>query len=201
MTPVNDDNVTQMTDIHDIKPALSMGPDLQWLFWVLALLVLLGLVLLLWRLWHHRKAPRPVEPAPLPIPPDTEAYEALDTLAAQGDISAKQFYFRLSAIIRRYIERRYDFPAAEMTTEELLPRINRLQLNKDLADTLKIFCRSADPIKFAGEHCDGNQMRDDLAFARSFVQQTSIIEKATGQGAPAPDGSDLNRPSEIESTF
>ena len=200
MTLVHDDNITQMTDIHDIKPALSLGPDLQWLFWVLALLVLIAVVLLLRRLWHHRKTPKPVEPAPPPIAPEIEAYQALDTLAAQGDLRAKQFYFRLSAIIRRYIERRYDFPAAEMTTEELLPWINRLQLDNDLADTLKAFCRSADPIKFAGKNSDGDQMRDDLAFARRFVQQTSIVEEGTGQDAAEADRSVLKRPSEIEST-
>ena len=47
-----------------------------------------------------------------------EALQMLDALAAEGRLDPKQFYFRLSAVIRRYIERRFDFPAAEMTTEE-----------------------------------------------------------------------------------
>ena len=200
MTLVNDDNITQMTDIHDIKPALNMGPDLQWLIWVLASLVVIGIALLFWRIWRHRKTPKPVKPLPPPVPPETQAYQALDTLAAQGNISAKQFYFRLSAILRRYLERRFDFPAAEMTTEELLPSINQLRLNKDLANKLKTFCRSSDPIKFAGQNSEENQMRNDLEFERSFVQQTSVKEETTRQETPEADNSTLQRPSEIIST-
>lgn len=181
MTGSSDGNATPMTDIHDIKPLLSMGLDLQWLYWVVGALVLAGLALLAWYLWRRRKKTVPPIPAPPPAAPHIEAYRSLDALAAQAGISAKQYYFQLSAILRRYLERRYGFPAAEMTTEELLPRLDGLPLGADLAPALKAFCRSADPIKFAGADAGRNQMHDHMAMARSFVQRTTVEHEVTSE--------------------
>lgn len=181
MTGSSDGNATPMTDIHDIKPLLSMGLDLQWLYWVGGALVLAGLALLAWYLWRRRKKPVPPISAPPPAAPHIEAYRSLDALAAQAGISAKQYYFQLSAILRRYLERRYGFPAAEMTTEELLPRLDGLPLDADLAPALKAFCRSADPIKFAGADAGRNQMHDHMAMARSFVQRTTVEQEVASE--------------------
>ena len=183
MTSASDGNATPMTDIHDIKPLLSMGPDLQWLYWVLGAMGLAGLALLAWYLWRRRKKPAPSIPAPRPLPPHIEAYQALDALEAQARISGKQYYFKLSAILRRYLERRYGFPAAEMTTEELLPRLDGLPLDADLAPALKAFCRSADPIKFAGADASRNRMHDHMAMARHFIRQTTAEEEAASEDA------------------
>jgi hypothetical protein len=176
MTNSSDGNATPMADIHDIKPLLSMGPDLQWLYWVLGVLAIGGLALLAWHLWHRRKKPGPSIPAPPLVPPHIEACRALDALAAQTGISGKQYYFRLSAILRRYLERRYGFPAAEMTTEELLPRLDALPLDGDLAPALKAFCLSADPVKFGGADAARSRMHAHMAMARSFVQRTTVEE-------------------------
>lgn len=178
MTSGSDGNATPMTDIHDIKPLLSMGPDLQWLYWVLGALGLAALAVLVWHLWRRRKRPAPSIPAPPPAAPHIEAYQALDALEAQAGISGKQYYFRLSAILRRYLERRYGFPAAEMTTEELLPRLDGLPLDADLAPALKAFCRSADPIKFAGADAGRNQMHAHMAMARSVIRRTTVEAEA-----------------------
>jgi Domain of unknown function (DUF4381) len=166
--------VSPMTDIHDIKPALAMGHDLRWLYWTLAGLALLALAALVWRRWRKPAKPAAADNAPPPLPPDAEALQLLDALAADGDLEPKQFYFRLSAVIRRYVERRFAIPAAEMTTEELLPRLDRLPMEADLAQTLKAFCRAADPVKFAGAPAGTDRMAHDLAFARNFVHRTTV---------------------------
>ncbi len=181
MTSSSDGNATPMTDIHDIKPLLSMGPDLKWLYWILGALALAGLALLAWHLWRRRKKPEPSMPAPPPAAPHVEACQALDALAAQTGISGKQFYFKLSAILRRYLERRYGFPAAEMTTEELLPRIDGLLLDADLFPALKDFCQSADPIKFAGADASSNQMHDHMTMARRFIQRTTVEQETASE--------------------
>jgi hypothetical protein len=164
-----------MTDIHDIKPILAMVTDWSWLYWALAMVVLLILVLLMWRWWKRREKPVASRPAAPVVAADEEAYGALDALAAENSMAPKQFYFRLSAILRRYVERRFDFPAAEMTTEELLPRMDQLPLDPTLAGQFKSFCRYADPVKFAGVAARQDRPAHDLAFARDFVRQTTVI--------------------------
>jgi len=96
----------------------------------------------------------------------------LDALAAETGLPSKQVFFRLSAILRRYVERRYHFPAAEMTTEELLPNVDRLALDRSLATAFKGFCQEADPIKFAGAMANQERAQEHLAFCRDFVCQT-----------------------------
>jgi hypothetical protein len=168
----------QMTDIHDIKPILELGGDWQWLIYLAgALTVLTGLLVLAWWLWKRRKRPEAVFSTAPPIPPDAEAYTALDALAADKGLDPKQFYFRLSAVLRHYMERRFDFPAAEMTTEELLPQVDQMTLDSSLALELKAFCRQTDPIKFAGASARQDRLAQDLAFSRNFVRQTTDTQE------------------------
>jgi hypothetical protein len=179
-----DSNAAQMTDIHDIKPALAVGPDLTWLWWLLGGLVLLGLAVLVWRLWHRRKQ-KPVEaPALPPVPPEVEALQTLDALAADGRLGAKEYYFRLSAVLRRYMERRYGFPAEEMTSEELLPALDALELDSGLSREVKTFCGRSDLIKFAGAPAAPSRMQADLALVRRFVEQTVVKGVETGPAQP-----------------
>lgn len=173
--PSGADGGPPMTDIHDIKPILAMGNDWSWLYWALAMAVLLILAFLIWWWWKRRERPALSHPATPAVAADEEAYGALDALAAENGMAPKQFYFRLSAILRRYVERRFDFPAAEMTTEELLPRMDQLPLDRTLAGQFKTFCRSADPVKFAGAAARQDRLANDLAFARDFVRQTTIV--------------------------
>ena len=105
--------------------------------------------------------------------PEVEAYALLDDLAAGDHGDLKRFYFRLSAILRHYMERRYGIPAAEMTTEELLPAVGRLDLSLDLTGQVKSFCLRSDPIKFAGAVADAGRVAHELAFVRDFVRQTT----------------------------
>lgn len=171
-----DGPTAQMTDINDIKPIVDLGGDWQWLLYLIGgIIVLIGLLTLAWWLWKRRKKPETILPKVPPMAPDTEAYNALDALAAENGLSPKQFYFRLSAVLRRYMERRYAFPAAEMTTEELLPQVDRLALEASLAQELKSFCRMADPIKFAGAAARQDRLARDLAFTRDFVRQTAKV--------------------------
>jgi Domain of unknown function (DUF4381) len=188
-----------MTDIHDIKPALAMGHDLRWLYWALAALAVLALAALVWRRWRKRARPAAADATAPLLPPDTEALQLLDALAADGDLDPKQFYFRLSTIIRRYIERRFAIPAAEMTTEELLPRVDRLPVEPQLLQNLKTFCRAADPIKFAGAPADANRLAHDLAFARDFVHRSSVPAGPASENADEdpPPASEQREPSKL----
>ena len=183
----SDGNATAMSDIHDIKPVLALDSGLTWLYWALGALVLIGLLALAWWWWRRRKKPEVAAPTAPVISPEQEAYQALDALAAETGLTPRQFYFHLSAVVRHYTERRFDFPAAEMTTEELLPRVDRLPLNHNLAGELKAFCRLADPIKFADAPAERQQMTRDLVFARDFVRQTTVV-------APAENADEVKAP-------
>lgn len=182
-TPVND-STTPMTDIHDIKPVLAFGGQWPWWAWLVITLAFATAAGLIW--WWRRRNRNEADTitmAPVMLP-DEEAFQQLDRLAEQGSTDPKRFYFTLSAILRRYVERRYDFPAAEMTTEELLPQIQQLDLSEALAIEVKRFCRRSDPIKFANAGSNQTGMSKDLAFVREFVELTTPTTLEEDQDEP-----------------
>jgi len=168
------DTPASMTDIHDIRPPVPVGFDAPWLIPVL--LALAGVLILaaLWWWWwrrHHKK--RTIETIVPELPPEMIAMQALDGISDVRGLDGKAFYFRLSAILRQYVFGRFAVGAPEMTTEEFLPCIDRLPLDRELARQLKQLCRAMDPVKFGGMTTAEKQMETDLFFARAFVRKTA----------------------------
>jgi hypothetical protein len=184
---------TAMTDILDIKPPVVFGMDpamVRMGIWAAAA-VLLGLALLLIiRAWKRRKQDTVRAPVPERAP-EQQAFESLDELARNFP-EARVFHFRLSAILREYLLGRYGCHAPEMTTEELLPALTRLNLDRELELQAKAFFLSSDQVKFAHAPANRASLEADLEFARQFVQRTTPAppmgepDKSRGQKTNTP---------------
>ena len=165
------DTPVPMTDIHDIKPLEILAADWSLLVYILGavlILAIIGAAIYYWK--KHRNHKRvPVE---VTILPHEAALRLLDALADVESMDCKAFYFSLSNILRTYIQARYTINAMEMTTEELLPKIDTLDIQKEMHQELKALLRSTDPVKFAGVSAAVSKMRQDLAFVRNFIIQT-----------------------------
>jgi hypothetical protein len=168
---------TQMTDIHDIKPPLPLAFGRNWIFYIIAAVLFLCLAAAGWWYWQRKR--RHIETVAAPLPPDVTARRMLDQLTDIRHMNGREFYFRLSLIIRRYIHERYAVGAPEMTSEEFLPRIDGLSLEQNLQMQLKELIHRSDPIKFAGVSAMESQMQDDLYFAYRFVDQTMRASTAS----------------------
>lgn len=165
--------MSQMTDIHDIRPPVPVGFDMPpWLVPVLLALSGVALLAALFFWWLRRHKKRTIETIVPELPPERVAMQALDGIGDVRGQEGKAFYFRLSAILRQYIFGRFGVGAPEMTTEEFVPCIERLPVDRDLARQLKQLCRAMDPVKFAGQGVDEKKMEHDLFFVRGFVRQT-----------------------------
>lgn len=183
------DKPAPMTDIHDIRPPVAVGFDAPWL--IPALLALAGVVLLaaLWWWWRDHRKKRTIETIVPELPPEMTAMQALDGINDVRGLDGKTFYFRLSAILRQYVFSRFAVGAPEMTTEEFLPCIDRLSVDRNLARQLKQLCRAMDPVKFGGATTVEKQMEADLFFARAFVRKTTpttVAEQLQGDVNTAP---------------
>ncbi|NNG00167.1 MAG: DUF4381 family protein [Desulfobacteraceae bacterium] len=180
----------EMNDIHDIKPLQPFPGGHTRLFIAGAVLVLLAMAAIVWW-WIHRRRKREDPETVMPaLPPEESARRALAELSDIERIEGRKFYFKLSLILRRYIHHRFDVGAPEMTTEEFLPVVDRLNMSTDLGRQLKAVLRRAEPVKFAGETATENTMRSDLDFAHEFIDTTTrsthAVEADTGNtGTPA----------------
>jgi len=169
-TPVAPPAATSvLTDILDIKPPLAPLWDPTPLYWGLGLLLLALIALAGWLLWRRRaKQPRLIPP----LAPHEITARELDALNAALDLSAREFYFRLSAVFRGYIEAAFALKALEMTTEELLPQLATLPADANLKAAAKTFLRNADPVKYARREVDRRAMLQDFDFVWLFVETT-----------------------------
>jgi len=165
-------NTIQMTDIHDIKTIEKTGfnPALLWYAALGAvLLALLTAAFLYWKKRKQKKIPELVAS----ILPQEAALNLLESIADLMYSNGKQFYFRLSIILREYIRQRFGVDAPEMTTEELLAKMKEIEMDRGLARGVREFALAGDPVKFAEQPAEIETMKGHLEFVRTFVQQTT----------------------------
>ena len=109
------------TDIRDIKGLVPL-PTEWWVWASMALVAIVLLAVALYFLLRKKPAAPPSGARIRPTPYDLAA-RALQRLIEEGLIGrgeAEPFYTRLSDIVRRYLEGRFQLHAPERTTEEFL---------------------------------------------------------------------------------
>jgi len=123
--------------------------------------------------WLKRRASRPAPP----IAAEVWARNALDKLAAEGLFDrghVREFYYRLSEIVRVYIERKFSLAAPEMTTEEFL---NALARSRGVlpypAERLREFLEACDLVKYAAFQPRREGADHAFASACAFVDETA----------------------------
>lgn len=102
---------------------------------------------------------------------------ALEDRGAPDATTADAWFVQLSAIVRRYLEQRYEIRAPELTTEEFLQVATaRPELTVEHRGLLTSFLERCDRVKFAGYRPDADESIATLAAARGFVEDTRLRE-------------------------
>jgi len=102
---------------------------------------------------------------------------ALEDKGPPDTTSADGWFVALSAIVRRYLEHRYEIRAPELTTEEfLLVATARPELTTEHRALLTSFLERCDRVKFAGYRPDADESIATLKAARGFVEDTRLRE-------------------------
>jgi hypothetical protein len=159
-----------MKDINDLKPAVEF-PNYAPLVVMALVIVIAALGVIGSRLWKKiRRAGIRAEP---PLPPWDEALNAIDALPWQewtGKGLIKKYYYALTEIIKRYLERRFEFSAAEQTTTEIM---NNLKVRRiGLRDDFGAFFSRADLIKYAKVMPPDDELTRAVVVARDLVNRT-----------------------------
>ena len=148
---------------------------------VLIILLVIAIIYFIRRKKENLPLLKPVRPAE---PPHIIAYRELDELKSekvwqQGKI--KEYHSRLTGIIRKYIEGRYQVQAMEQTTTEILSSIKKQINNEKLLNNLEDILNMADLVKFAkGEPLpDDNDrsMRDSYVFIDNTKQISVSVQE------------------------
>lgn len=94
----------------------------------------------------------------------------------QGEI--KPYYSALSEIIREYIEGRYNIPALESTTDEIMERIAITGVNSKLRDDFRMMMQTSDLVKFAKANPLPDEHARYMQTCYEFVKTTRTEEQA-----------------------
>jgi hypothetical protein len=169
----------EQLQLHDIKPvqkAPFVWTDYLWILWlVLGIAFILALIGLVIYLILKKKRKGYVFKPPVVQPAHVRAINELDKLKAekiwqQG--REKEFYSKLTDILRHYIYEREGVNAMEMTSGEILNEVRKLQEVDSVYDNLKQILSTSDLVKFAKykPYPDENDL--SLVNAYFFVNQT-----------------------------
>jgi hypothetical protein len=171
-----DADMSAVKDIAPPVPLLRRGLS-PWVWIVGSGLVSAGLLAGVW--WWYRQQRRATA-VPLPQrPAHLLALAALEHLQRQdliGQERIEEFYVRVSAILRRYIEWRFGLRAPEQTTEEfLVAALATGGLIVAHRDLLEAFLQHCDLVKFARYRPTPSAMEDTFASAKTFVEHTADV--------------------------
>ena len=115
------------------------------------------------------------------VPAHQKALNTIDKLKSEHlatPESQKEYYTRLTDALRQYIEERFGFSAKEMTSSEILYRLQE-QGDRKMLDELKELFTTADLVKFAKYSTLLNENDLNLVNAINFIDQTKIEGQPT----------------------
>lgn len=167
-------NPAEFADIEG-PVAVQKPPAFRPVHFVVGAILLAALGLVVWALLRRRSTAAAT--AAPPPPPHVWAAQALDALLAEKLVEkgeVQEFYFRLSGIVRMYIELRFGLMAPERTTQEFLVEVQRSDaLRFGHKDLLGEFLTACDLVKFARHEPVGRQIDAAIDTVRRFVAETS----------------------------
>lgn len=168
-------------DIHELPFSLAwwVRENALWIGGAgAAALVVAALFLLVKRM--RRRKPRVVAERTVPLHERVLAQlDALDKarLWQQGDHKAYQS--QLTDLVRGYIEERYQVPALERTTDELIQELRVSAMSEEHRSQLSNMLRLADMVKFAKALPSPAENEQMMVAAVRFVKSTALKEQGT----------------------
>lgn len=162
----------QVPDLADLDPMLPPRPLRKSSHWLWLVLAAIGLAVGMTFLWKRRMKARSIAASPSRSPEEI-AHAALIALLAERLPDrglVKEFYLRLTGIVRHFIEGTTGLRAPELTTEEFL----RVMRTRDVfpaqrSARLQEFLEAADMVKYAGQQPTTDQIEVSIHRAHEFI--------------------------------
>ena len=136
---------------------------------------------------NSKKKPAPIVPKAPPVAPHIKALKALKELALkklwqEGKI--KEYYSGISDILRVYLDDRYNLGALEMTTDEIMYALRRIDLDGVLKNKLKQILVLSDLVKFAKEQPLPTENESIMGSAIDFINESTRSPEAVVEVKP-----------------
>lgn len=171
--------------VKDIVGPVAVQDPIPWGRYTVLLLVLAAAAgVFYWYKWV-RVVPGP--PPPPPVPPHVRALEALEAIEREKLVEKglyKDYYIRVSDVLRHYMEEEFQLRAPERTTEEFLAELQHnavLGLQEQLL--LRAFLRHCDLVKFAKAEPSSEEIRETFQTCEKFIIDSEAAHRAAKKAA------------------
>ena len=161
-------------DIQDIKGIIKFNHGILWyLPFILILIILIIISCFIYKFIKKKNRKPTQEEIIQSIPPKEYALKQLDELLAlnlteKGHI--KEYYDKLSDIIRFYISRTYSVDGMEKTTTELYSMLKN-KITPEQNRELKNYLINCDFVKFAKLIPNQEEIKNDFDTAKNFIEK------------------------------
>lgn len=195
--------VDTLKTIHDyegvVKPATKIWdyiPDFivdYW--WIYLAVIIVAVAVLIWFVYFRGKKSLPLVPKKKPVPPYEAAMLELNKLKNEKLCESgheKEYYTRLTEILRIYLDRRFGINAMEMTSTQILDRIKTNSEAKPSAPIMRQILEMADFVKFAKVRPLPDDNVKAFNNAVKFVEDTKPVEPETDPAAESQQSTDKN---------
>ena len=141
-------------------------------------LLVLGILVLIW-IYYFKKKKSVESRLAITLPPHIKALESLDRIKNQklwqkGEV--KEYYSQLSDTVRTYLEDRFQIPAMESVTKDILRDFKTFSWEDEtLLDILEDLLQLSDLVKFAKEDPLPSDNEMNLNNAYIFVEKTKPV--------------------------
>lgn len=169
-----------MKDINDLKPQIQF-PNFLPIWIILGIMAAAGLGYAGWRLYRRYRRIK-LYGAPLPDPWD-EALAALEKIPVEdwlGSGHFKRHYYTVSEVLKRYLTRRFGFPALDQTTTEIVRAMKSAKTPE--REGFGEFFQRADMVKYAKFVPPLAEMESVIPTARELVKATTPKPEPTPTG-------------------
>ncbi|MDE6114570.1 MAG: cell wall anchor protein [Muribaculum sp.] len=179
--------VDSMATIHDyagvVKPNTRIWdylPDFIVDYWWIFLIVLLCAAgIFVWMRYIKGKKAIPLVPKKKPVPPYELAMQQLNRLKSEKlceNGHEKEYYTRLTEILRIYLDKRFGINAMEMTSTQIMHHLQSNDDTKTSAPVMKQILEMADFVKFAKVRPLPDDNQKAFNNAVTFVENTKPVE-------------------------
>ena len=180
--PVDTVHPNQFYPPKDVQDNPFLWSEWSTLFWLsLLMLIVCGAWLYLrYRLRHNKPIITRIRIVKR-VPAHEKALNEINIIKQQhveNQETQKAYYTHLTNTIREYIVSRFGFNAMEMTSAEIIDRLNA-NGDQKMIDELKELFQTADLVKFAKYETMVNENDANLVNAINFIDQTKTDEKPT----------------------
>lgn len=193
-------DVSQMETINpqaDIEKGTSKWFDFlpDWLIdywgWILAAIIIIAVAVVLYLMFKKKAIPMPMrKPRPKPSPYEVAISELTalkgEDLCASG--REKEYYTRLTDILRVYLQNRFNINAMEMTTSQITRAVNSNAETRPSESLMRTILEVADFVKFAKVRPLPEDNVRSFNNALKFVEDTKPLplpENEPGKSMPA----------------